>query len=184
MQTYKVQDIRDHFINELKAKRFTVDKTGQKTIEILGASFIANEPAIFGTPVDEYIEKEFAWYRSMSTNIKDIYGPDRNPPAAWQYAANTHGEINSNYGLLIWSEKYFNQFDRVVEELDKKGEPVASWLKMGLPQAPQTKPLSNQEILKFIHEKFVMFGFEADYIVDDNELIDFARAIEERHGIK
>ena len=46
------------------------------------------------------------------------------------------------------------------------------------------KPLSNQEILKFIHEKFVMFGFEADYIVDDNELIDFARAIEERHGIK
>ena len=119
MQTYKVQDIRDHFINELKAERFTVDKTGQKTIEILGASFIADEPAIFGTPVDEYIEKEFAWYRSMSTNIKDIYGPDRNPPAAWQYAANTHGEINSNYGLLIWSEKYFNQFDRVVQELDK-----------------------------------------------------------------
>lgn len=48
----------------------------------------------------------------------------------------------------------------------------------------KSKPLSNQEILKFIHEKFVMFGFEADYIVDDNELIDFARAIEERHGIK
>ena len=46
------------------------------------------------------------------------------------------------------------------------------------------KPLSDEEILKFIHEKFVMFGFEADYIVDDNELIEFARAIEERHGIK
>jgi len=54
---------------------------------------------------------------------------------------------------------------RLVEELDKK-------------------PLSNQEILKFIHEKFVKFGFEADYILDDNELIEFARAIEERHGIK
>ena len=48
----------------------------------------------------------------------------------------------------------------------------------------QTKPLSNQEILKFIHEKFVKFGFEADYILDDNELIDFVRTIEERHGIK
>ena len=55
----------------------------------------------------------------MSTNIKDIYGSARNPPAAWEYAANAHGEINSNYGLLIWSEKYFNQFDRVVQELDK-----------------------------------------------------------------
>lgn len=51
-------------------------------------------------------------------------------------------------------------------------------------EALKIKPLSNQEILKFIHEKFVMFGFEADYIVDDNELIEFARAIEERHGIK
>lgn len=49
---------------------------------------------------------------------------------------------------------------------------------------PQTKPLSNQEILKFIHEKFVMFGFEADYIVDDNELIEFVRTIEKAHGIQ
>ena len=51
-------------------------------------------------------------------------------------------------------------------------------------EALKIKPLSNQEILKFIHEKFVKFGFEADYILDDNELIEFARAIEERHGIK
>jgi thymidylate synthase len=118
MQTYKVQDIREHFINELQAERFTIDKTGQKTIEILGASFIANDSAIFGTPVNEYIQKEFSWYRSMSTNINDIYGDDRVPPVAWEYAANAHGEINSNYGLLIWSKKYFSQFDRVVEELN------------------------------------------------------------------
>ena len=119
MQTYNVKDIREHFISELKAEKFTIDKTGQKTIELLGASFVADEPAIFGSPVNEYIEKEFSWYRSMSTNIKDIYGSERKPPAAWEYAANAHGEINSNYGLLIWSEKYFNQFDRVVQELDK-----------------------------------------------------------------
>lgn len=75
---------------------------------------------------------------------------------------------------------------RLVEELDKqeyrnKHEGFSTIIDK---VTPQTKPLSNQEILKFIHEKFVMFGFEADYIVDDNELIEFARTIEERHGIK
>ena len=56
-----VSDIRNYFIDELKAERFTTDKTGAKTIELLGASFIADEPAIFGKPVQEYIEAELAW---------------------------------------------------------------------------------------------------------------------------
>ena len=76
---------------------------------------------------------------------------------------------------------------RLVEELDNNklrnsDNPFAKALRNA--EALKIKPLTNQEILKFIHEKFVMFGFEADYIVDDNELIEFARAIEERHGIK
>ena len=114
---YKVSDIRQHFVNELKVERFTTDKTGQQTIEILGASFLADEPAIFGTPSQEYIAKEFAWYESMSTNINDIYGKEREAPAAWKYAANVYGEINSNYGLLIFSKKYHSQFKHVVDEL-------------------------------------------------------------------
>ena len=44
-----VSDIREHFKSELAAENFTVDKTGAKTIELIGASFIADEPAIFGT---------------------------------------------------------------------------------------------------------------------------------------
>ena len=39
-----VWDIREYFIEELKAERFTTDKTGAKTIEMLGASFVADEP--------------------------------------------------------------------------------------------------------------------------------------------
>ncbi len=113
----RVADIRAHFINELKEQRFTIDKTGAKTIEILGASFLADEPSIFGVPSQEYIAKEFDWYTSMSTNINDIYGEEREAPAAWKYAANKHGEINSNYGLLIFSDKYYNQFKNVVDEL-------------------------------------------------------------------
>lgn len=71
---------------------------------------------------------------------------------------------------------------RLVEELDYLKNQISFYELKDL--GNQTKPLSDEEILKFIHEKFVMFGFEADYIVDDNELIEFARTIEERHRIK
>lgn len=113
-----VKDIRKYFIDELKDEAFTIDKTGQKTIEMIGASFIADEPTIFGTPNEEYINKELEWYQSMSTNIYDINkesGADA--PAAWKYAANTHGEINSNYGKLIFDDIYYRQYDMALDEL-------------------------------------------------------------------
>ena len=117
-----VKDVREHFIAELESETFTVDKTGQNTIELLGASFIADEPAIFGVPNDEYIRAELDWYLSGSTNINDIYRcpeypADKQPPAAWQLAANKHGEINSNYGHLIFSDIYYRQYDNVLTEL-------------------------------------------------------------------
>lgn len=116
MHNFTVQDVREHFRSELANGNYTEDKTGQKTIELLGASFIADEPAIFGTPNKDYILKELKWYDSMSTNINDI-NEGSEPPAAWKYAANKHGEINSNYGYLIYSNKYNNQFHRAVSEL-------------------------------------------------------------------
>lgn len=117
MYTPHVKDIRAHFIQELASGNFTEDRSGQQTIEMFGASFIADEPAIFGEPSQDYIDAEIAWYESESTNINTlakIYGKS---PAAWQYSANEHGEINSNYGTLIFSNKYFNQYDNVLEEL-------------------------------------------------------------------
>ena len=115
-----VKDIREHFISELKNENFTIDKTGMKTIEMIGANFIADEDAIFGTVNKAYVDAELEWYESMSTNIKDIiYGPKGLPPQAWTYAANKHGEINSNYGKLIFSPLYYNQFDKALKELLK-----------------------------------------------------------------
>jgi len=111
-----VADIREYFKGELAAERFTTDRTGSKTIEMIGASFIADEPAIFGTVNQDYVDAEIEWYESGSTNINDIY-EDKEPPAAWKYTANEHGEINSNYGHLIFSPKYGNQFDRAIGEL-------------------------------------------------------------------
>ena len=41
----------------------------------------------------------------------------------------------------------------------------------------KTLTISDRDILKIVHDKFTKFGFEADYIVEDTELIEFARAI-------
>lgn len=117
MRYQSVKDIREFFIGELADEAYTIDRTGQKTIELIGASFMADSPAIFGEPNEQYIDAEISWYESQSTNIntlKEIYGKS---PAAWQYSANEHGEINSNYGTLIYSDKYFNQYDNVLQEL-------------------------------------------------------------------
>ena len=118
MKLNSVNDIRQFFMDELNDEAFTIDKTGQKTIELIGANFIADEPAIFGTVNQDYVAAELAWYESMSTNIYDIHkesGADA--PAAWKYTANTHGEINSNYGYLIFSDRYHNQYGMVLDEL-------------------------------------------------------------------
>ena len=111
-----VSDIRQHFIQALANEEFTVDRTGSKTIELIGASFVADEAAIFGTVNEDYVKAELDWYNEMSTNINDIEYGDK-PPKAWQIAANEHGEINSNYGKLIYSDKYYNQYGQVLDEL-------------------------------------------------------------------
>ena len=99
-------DIKHYFVNALVKEDFVMDRSGQKTIELIGASFFADQPAIFGTPNESYIEIEKAWYESQSTNvnwIKETY--NRNVPEAWLASANDFGQINSNYGHLIYSDK-------------------------------------------------------------------------------
>lgn len=125
MQT--VNNIRSHFIQALQNKDFVQDKYGSKTIELIGASFIADEPSIFGKVNEQYVEAELAWYESTSPNINDIYPwpqypNDKAPPEAWQHAANAHGEINSNYGKLIYTDKYFNQYGMALDELIRNSD--------------------------------------------------------------
>ena len=91
-------------------------KTGVKTIEIINASFFAYQDAIFGTPNQDYIERELEWYKSKSLNVNDIPG---GPPEIWKMVANTNGRINSNYGWCIYSFENGDQFNKVVEELKR-----------------------------------------------------------------
>ena len=110
----KVSDIRAKLIQKYKDQDFITDKTGVKTIELIGESFIADEDWIIRKPNYEYIERELEWYESQSLYVDDIPG---DTPAIWKQVASRHGKINSNYGYLIWSNENYSQYQNVLEEL-------------------------------------------------------------------
>jgi thymidylate synthase len=110
----KVEDIRNHFIDELMDSNFVTDKTGVKTIEMIGATFEADEPTIFGEINEDYIQRELDWYKSMSLYVDDIPGIT---PAIWQQVADRAGKINSNYGWAIYHKDNHLQYANVLNEL-------------------------------------------------------------------
>lgn len=110
----RVADIRAKLIQKYKDQDFVVDKTGVKTIEVIGESFIADEDWIIRKPNYEYIERELEWYESQSLYVEDIPG---DTPAIWKQVSSRHGRVNSNYGYLIFSEKNGNQYMNVLSEL-------------------------------------------------------------------
>lgn len=112
----KVADIRTSFIDKLSKKDFVEDKTGVKTVEIVNASFEADEPTVFGKLNQNYIDRELDWYLSQSLNVNDIKG---DVPKIWQMISDKSGKINSNYGYLTLSSKNYNQYENCVIELRK-----------------------------------------------------------------
>ena len=111
---FNVEDIREYFIRELQAERFVTDKTGVKTIEMIGATFEADEPTIFGELNEDYIQRELEWYKSMSLYVDDIPGIT---PAIWKQVADRGGKINSNYGWAIYHKDNHLQYANVLNEL-------------------------------------------------------------------
>lgn len=111
MQT---KDIRDQFIDLYNKKEYVTDKTSVKTLEIVGASFTADEVSIFGTPNEEYIKREIDWYLSESLYVYDI--PEK-IPEIWKQISSTKGKINSNYGQLIFSKENHKQYNHVCQQL-------------------------------------------------------------------
>jgi thymidylate synthase len=135
----RTADIRELFKALLTEKKFTTinreasmtSLVGNTTIEIIGASFIADEDSIFGDVNWDYVHREEEWYNSMSLNVNDIPG---GAPAIWKAVADkTTGEINSNYGHLIYSPRngfadtddtrgYLSQYKCVLAELKQNPE--------------------------------------------------------------
>jgi len=109
-----VKDIRQHFKDALAREDFVTNKSGVNTIEMVGASFLAKEDAIFGDVNWDYVRREIQWYDSMSKKVADIPG---GAPKVWQAVASKNGEINSNYGWCIYSSDNHKQYWSVMLEL-------------------------------------------------------------------
>ena len=114
MIEYNTHHLRVQFAEMLANEQFVLDKSGCKMLEITGASFVADSPAIFGTPNEDYIAREIAWYESLSLNVNDIPG---GPPTIWKQVADDDGFINSNYGWCVFSFNNRFQYNHVLEEL-------------------------------------------------------------------
>jgi thymidylate synthase len=112
-----VHEIRQEFARLYRAQKFVTDKSGVKTLEIMGASFWANSPLIFGAVNEDYVQRELDWYKSQSLNVNDIPG---GPPAIWKQVADKDGYINSNYGWCVYSPENNDQFYHVVTELEDR----------------------------------------------------------------
>ena len=110
-----IKSIRDNFASLYKNKEFVL-VNNSLTVEIIGASFIANDDSIFGKPNADYIKREIDWYRSMSLNVNDIAGK---VPKIWEIVSSSEGFINSNYGYCIFSRKNNDQYKKVLTTLQR-----------------------------------------------------------------
>lgn len=114
---HTVKDVREWFLEIKKEEEYIVDKSGCKMLEITGATFVADESAIFGKVNEDYVQREITWYETMSRNVNDIPG---GAPKEWIRCATPEGLINSNYGWMIWSEENCRQYANVMRELTDK----------------------------------------------------------------
>ena len=115
MRTTKVDDIRQE-LKQRYSEQDIVYGRGGNTVEILGASFIADKPAILGEPNEVYIKRELEWYASQSRSINLFPG---GAPSIWLSCAGYDGAINSNYGWCLYSKENGSQFSHVVAELQR-----------------------------------------------------------------
>lgn len=114
LTTPTVGDIRNSFADLYIQREFVKSRDGQKTIEIIGAQFFADEETIFGKVNHDYIGREFEWYRSQSRMIKDFPEPI---PRIWKQIASNDGMVQSNYGWCVFNPRNHNQYSNCLNEL-------------------------------------------------------------------
>ena len=105
--------IKEYFINALASEDFIMDRTGQKTIEMIGANFYADSPAIFGEPNASYIEieKSFETYDGLIANIISI----QSEKIIKKEDLNCETITNKGYDFI--SKEYHHQYGQVLDEL-------------------------------------------------------------------
>lgn len=111
--TQTVTDIRFRLVDEW-CRREASDPPDM--IELLGTSFLADEDTILPNRPrnDAYIERELEWYLSQSRRVEDMPGE---VPEIWHKVASRLGEVNSNYGYLVFNHGNGDQYGHVRDEL-------------------------------------------------------------------
>jgi thymidylate synthase len=105
--------------DKLQANDFTIDKSGVKTVELIGTSIFGLNPLQstldFGVKKtnEDYVAKELNWYLSEDLCITG-YVDD---VAIWKQVASNKNIVNSNYGWCIFSKDNFNQYLNCKEAL-------------------------------------------------------------------
>lgn len=120
IRSISVSDVRQALAHELMRCRYTVDKTGVRTVELVGVSFITgtgrDDESLFGEVNRDYVRREIAWYESESLRVADIPGE---VPAIWTKVAARDGTVNSNYGWCLYSAENGSQYLNVKDELER-----------------------------------------------------------------
>ena len=128
MRHNTVSDIRNELGRLLSIGKFTnVNReasmtalVGKRTVEVVGASFLASQDALFGKVDWGYVKREEAWYDSMSRSVDDIPG---GAPAVWKaIASRGDSTVNSNYGWCVYSPENGSQYGKVIDELKRNPE--------------------------------------------------------------
>jgi thymidylate synthase len=156
----KVSDIRKQLIQKYQQQDFVIDKSGVQMVELIGATFLADEDAVFGTVNHDYVQRELAWYESMSLNVNDIPAP---VPAIWKAVATPEGVINSNYGYLIWSDENHNQYAHALAEL--KANPFSRRAEMVYTRPSIWKEYNKDGMSDFICTEAVQYFIRNDKLV-------------------
>ena len=104
-----ISAMRDLLADQYKKQKFVGD-----TIELIGESFVADEPLVFGKVNDDYVRRELNWYLSESRDVNDIEGK---VPPIWKAHATPDGLINSNYGYLVFNKENHAKYLNVLNKL-------------------------------------------------------------------
>lgn len=116
---FKLMPTLELFRKMVLADSTVTDKTGVKTVELLGWQCRDLNPwqpiLTFGSRETSvsYCKKELEWYNSQDLSVKEIGETAK----IWKQICSSKNEVNSNYGWCIFSNDNYNQYENALNEL-------------------------------------------------------------------
>ena len=108
--------MRTSHVRQMLTKAWLEKDFVGNTVEVIGATFVADELTIFGERSEAYVSRELRWYDSQSLNLDAFPGA---APAIWRACADPDGNVNSNYGWCIHSPANGSQYANTLLELQR-----------------------------------------------------------------